>query len=366
MKAMRRQLAAPCAGRYTAPARACLMDHELDIESHPALENYLRASGRIAANETVRCRTLAGGVSSRAVMVERAGGEAWVLKQALAKLRVQADWFADPLRVHREAIGMHWLARLAPAGSIVPLVFEDERHHLIAMQAVPQPHENWKVMLLAGRLETGHVRQFAELLATVHRQSWRRRDEVAGTFDDRSFFESLRIEPYYRYSAAQVPQAAAFMERLIERTRATRLALVHGDYSPKNVLVHEGRLVLLDHEVIHWGAPGFDVGFALTHLLSKAHHLPRWRREFARAAAQFIQLYLAGLEDVPWRAQVIEQAAGHALGCLLARVAGRSPLEYLSGDERARQREAVLRLMRDRPGLEGLVEAFVERIDGCR
>jgi aminoglycoside phosphotransferase (APT) family kinase protein len=245
----------------------------LDIERHEDLIAYLRATGRIAADETPQVRTLAGGVSNRTVLVKRASGEAWVLKQALAKLRVKVDWFSDPSRIRREALGLHWLQQLAPPGTITPLVFEDEQRHLLAMQAVPEPHENWKTMLLAGRGHMPHVSQFAGLLATIHARSAQSPNPLREIFDDRRFFESLRLEPYYAYSAEQVPGAAEFLRRLIADTRERRLALVHGDYSPKNVLVRDGRLVLLDHEVIHWGDPMFDLGFALTHLLSKAHHL---------------------------------------------------------------------------------------------
>src|SRR5690349_9401622 len=128
----------------------------LDAEDPAALLAYLRASGRIGPDETPAIRTLAGGVSNRTVLVERspAGGlaagsdEAWVIKQALPKLRVKVDWFSDPARVHREALGLRWLERLAPPGTITPLMFEDREHHLIAMEAVPRPHENLKDLLL--------------------------------------------------------------------------------------------------------------------------------------------------------------------------------------------------------------------------
>src|SRR3954469_24322059 len=121
----------------------------LDIEQPDALAAYLRASGRVGADEPLRIRTLAGGVSNKTVLIERASGEAWVLKQALAKLRVNVDWFSDPARIAREALGLWHLPQISPPGTITPLIFEDLPNHLLAMVAVPQPHENWKTMLLA-------------------------------------------------------------------------------------------------------------------------------------------------------------------------------------------------------------------------
>jgi aminoglycoside phosphotransferase (APT) family kinase protein len=331
----------------------------LDIEQPDQLLAYLRRGGHLASGEAIAMRVLAGGVSNRAVLVERQGGEAWVLKQALARLRVAVDWFSSPERIHREALGLRWLARLAPSGATVPLIFEDHAEHILAMAAVPQPHENWKSMLLRGELDLGHVAQFARLLGAVHRAASGHAD-VAAAFDDRSFFESLRVEPYYSYTAGQAPTAAAFYHELIAQTRSRRLTLVHGDYSPKNVLVYQGRLILLDHEVIHYGDPAFDLGFSLTHLLSKAHHVDGRRASFAEAAAHYWQTYGDTLGNVGWRADLERWAVHHTLGCLLARVAGRSPLEYLDAGERARQRDAVFALISRPPAtVEELVERFV-------
>jgi aminoglycoside phosphotransferase (APT) family kinase protein len=337
---------------------------EVDIEQPAALTDYLRATGRVAAEEALSIRVLAGGVSNKTVLVERSNGEAWVLKQALPKLRVKVNWFSDPARIGCEALALRWLPKLAPERAITPLIFEDPAQHLLAMAAVPQPHENWKAMLLAGKVFPRHVRQFGRLLGTVHRAAYERRDELAPLFDDRSFFESLRVEPYYAYTATQVPASAEFYEKLIRDTRASRVTLVHGDYSPKNVLVPRGgRLVLLDHEVIHWGDPAFDLGFALTHLLSKAHHLPPYRDAFAESATSFWDSYGTALGDVPWRPGLEHRAARHTLACLLARVAGRSPLEYLNGEERERQIPAVLRMIERAPEqIPALVTQFVESL----
>lgn len=325
------------------------MSDALDIEHPDQLIEYLHATARIAPDETPRCVTLAGGVSNRTVLVERTSGAAWVLKQALQKLRTKADWFCDPARIEREAAGLRWLERLAPPGTITPLVFEDPAHHLLAMEAVPQPHENWKSMLLDGQEDLDHARQFGELLATVHRESSARADELGPVFADRSFFEQLRIEPYYSYSSANVPASAAFYDALIADTRAARLAVVHGDYSPKNVLVRAGRLVLLDHEVIHWGDPAFDVGFALTHFLSKARHLRPHREKLLALARTFWDTYRTGILTTPWRREVEARVVRHTLGCLLARVAGRSPLEYLTDSDRSDQRADAVEWMRHLP-----------------
>lgn len=340
------------------------MSGTLDIEDFAALLTYLRATGRIGRAEAPRLTNLAGGVSNRTVLLERESGESWVLKQALERLRVAVDWHSDPRRVEREALGMQRLFDIAPPGAITRLVFVDPAPHLLAMEAVARPHENWKNMLLAGRLESDHVRQFAELLAAIHRAGHERREQFAREFEDRGFFESLRIEPYYLYSARRLPFAANFIERLAAETRATRQTLVHGDYSPKNVLVRGGRLVLLDHEVIHFGDGAFDLGFALTHLLSKANHLRQRRGDFTDAARSFWLNYIRSVGSVPGTSELEGRAVRHALACLLARCVGRSPLEYLDPQAAARQVNAVTSMIGAPPScVPKLIEEFVARLE---
>ena len=338
----------------------------MDIERADALRAYLLEKGVLTDGENVSMTVLKGGVSNRTVLVEREG-DAWVLKQALAKLRVAVDWYSSPERIHREAAGMRFLKRFAPAGSVTPLVFEDETEHVLAMEAVPQPHENWKTMLLQGDLQCGHVRQFATLLGYVHRNAFLANEasgEVAEAFADRNYFEDLRLEPYYLYTAERVPEAADFLNALVEDTRKRPFTLVHGDYSPKNVLVHKDKLILLDHEVIHFGDPAFDVGFGTTHLLSKAHHLPKMRKAFAEAAVDFWTQYRRTLGELPFAASLETYAVRHTLGCLLARVAGRSPLEYLDDEEKGRQKRVVLDFMKDEPSsVPQLVHRFTKGLD---
>ncbi len=336
----------------------------MDIEQHEELLDYLKRAKRVATDERPLMRTLAGGVSNRTVLVERSSGESWVIKQALAKLRVSVDWFSDPARIEREATGLRWLVKLAPPGTITPLVFEDRAHHLLAMRAVPQPHDNWKTLLLGGEIILDYAEQFGRLLGTIHHRADELREQVAPAFDDQSFFESLRIEPYYSFTATQIPAAAPFIKELIDETRRLRITLVHGDYSPKNILVHHGKLMLLDHEVVHFGDPAFDIGFSLTHLISKAHHLAQRRDDLMAATLAYWTAYLSTVANLEWTAKLEDRAVRHALACLLARVAGRSPLEYLSERERTRQQMAALDLMRKPPAtVINLLHGFMQKVN---
>ncbi len=335
----------------------------MDFERPDQLVHYLRQHGHIGTDETPVVEPLPGGVSNRTFRVRRRDGECWVIKQALAQLLVPTAWFSSPSRNHAEAMALRWLPKLAPADTIPGLVFEDAENHLLAMLAVPEPSQNWKTLLLKGQLEEEHVRQFGALLGCIHCGSSERKAELLPIFQDRSFFESLRLEPYYAYTASQLDEAAPFLNDLVQETRQHRDCLVHGDYSPKNVLIHAGRLVLLDHEVIHFGEPAFDLGFSLTHLLSKAHHLRAQRRRFLEAAQLYWKSYLQAVAPFHQNADFESRVAKHTLACLLARVAGRSTLEYFNAHQRRVQKEVVFDLITNPgPNIAGVMDRFVSAL----
>jgi 5-methylthioribose kinase len=203
---------------------------ELDIEDFDALREYLRARGVV--QEPGQFRHLRGGVSNRTVRITWADGQDWVLKQALGKLRVKADWFSNPDRILVEARALRWLNRFALPGSTPAFVFEDPANHLMAMQAVPDGHENWKSMLLSGGVRSELFEEFGSLLGSIHARS-AECPETCQAFEDTTYFRSLRLEPYYLYTTQQVPAAASFLRKLAEDTLRHKLSMVHGDFSPK-------------------------------------------------------------------------------------------------------------------------------------
>lgn len=330
----------------------------IDIEDESQLLPYLY--GRfpvLSATSTppseCSVSVLSGGVSNRTVRVAAGSRRAWVFKQALDKLRVPVDWYCSPDRIHREALGMELLTEILGPDRVPTLVFEDRDNNLLAMTAVQEPFENWKAMLLAGRLERRHVRQFARMLAALHSGGVRRSERLPQELFDLTYFWNLRLEPYYRYSGEQVPIAESFLSELIESYEDARATIVHGDFSPKNILIRRNRSILLDHEVIHYGDPAFDLGFSLTHLLSNAHLLDRRRSDYLGAARSYWNQYRRALTPAAverFGAGFERRVVEHTMGCLLARVVGRSQLEYLGPEKRERQGSIVARMIEKRPG----------------
>ena len=230
---------------------------EFDIEDFDALRHYLTLRGHIESGETVSFKKLCGGVSNRTVRVTWANGQGWAMKQALAKLRVEVDWFSSPDRIGVEAKALRWLNCSAPPGTTPAFIFEDAANYLMAMEAIPEEHENWKSVLLSGQIAPHHFELFGLLLGAIHRKSSEAGAEVCETFADTTYFENLRLDPYYRYTAQKVPVAAKFLNTLAQETLCHKNSLVHGDFSPKNTLLYRGRIDSAGLRSVSLRRPGF-------------------------------------------------------------------------------------------------------------
>ena len=289
------------------------------------------------AGEAWRVRMLGGGVSNLVLLAESATRR-WVFKQALGRLRVAEEWLADPARIHREAAAMRALAPLPLGGSVPAVVFEDRENFIYAMEAAPDGVEDWKTRLMRGERDERVARQAARMLAALAQRTaggarWHQE------FGDQHCFKQLRLDPYYRFTADRHPDLREAFEEAIALAQRP-LGMVHGDFSPKNLLVAPGGgVTLIDFEVVHFGDPAFDAAFLLNHLLLKG----------ARTLGLVCAGELRGFET----AAVIRH-----LGCLhLARVDGKSPAEYLTETQRVKVRAAARELIRHPP--KTIEEIFV-------
>jgi tRNA A-37 threonylcarbamoyl transferase component Bud32 len=310
------------------------------------LIHRLRQRGVVPANGVVRAELLSGGVSGD-VAALHADGVDLVAKRALARLRVAEEWLARPERSLTEAAALREADRLRP-GAVPPVVDVDPDTCTIVIGHAPNSWRNWKSDLLDRRADPGVAAELGRCLAGWHGGTTARR---GAAFDDTSVFVQLRIDPFHRTVAARHPDVANRVEAVVDRMLATRTCLVHGDFSPKNVLVGDGRLWVLDWEVAHRGDPVFDLAFLLTHLLLKAIHQPARRAAYRHCADAFLDTY-GHIEDPAYLAAQI--------GCLLlSRVDGKSPAEYLTASGRSRARRLAREiLMREPRGVAELWDAL--------
>lgn len=333
-------------------SRFSLSMEKLLLDATNAIE-YLRSRGELTPGELAQARALSGGVSNMVIHVARQGSDDLVLKQVRPQLNVAEPWYCSVERIWREVDVLCICSTLlgenrtgAPLKAGVPrLLFTDRENYLYAMSAAPAGHVVWKHELLSGVARGEAALACGTLLGTLHARSWHNA-ALARQLDDRQFFYDLRLDPYYRQIADFHQDLAPDIERLIESVCRERHCLVHGDFSPKNLLVHEDRLLLIDFEVGHYGDPAFDVGFFLSHLVLKAfYHAPDSRPLFDLIDS-FWSGYGAAMEDLVSPDEfdaLVRRGIQNLAGCTLARLDGKSRIDYLRDDAR---REAVRELCR--------------------
>lgn len=271
---------------------------------------------------TVHETPLDGGVSSDIRTISTPQGTQ-VVKRALAKLKVEAEWFSDPARSSVEVEGLRAIAMLLGQAHAPKVLWVDETAHQFAMELIDPRFRNWKQKLLNGDVDIANAAAAGRLLGQLHVRS---SDDpsLAARFASTGPFVELRIRPFFERIARRNPALAPSIVEIVQDLRATRSALVHGDYSPKNLLVDGHDAVILDCEVAHWGDPRFDVAFCLAHLLLKMFR----RTDSAPALLSGILTFLG--EYRRGGPAVLDRRFVGQLGCLLlARLEGDSPVDYL-------------------------------------
>jgi aminoglycoside phosphotransferase (APT) family kinase protein len=316
------------------------------IETVNLIES-LRRMDLLKVGEPARLTPLTGGVSSDISLVE-VNGRRFCVKRALPRLKVAAFWEAPVGRNAAEAAYMRAVARWLPHA--VPRVLgEDAKAGWFAMDYLaPEDHPLWKSQLLAGIVEPDFAAAVGSDLAIVHARSAADRS-IPAAFANDDTFEAIRIEPYLRATGRAHPELASRFDELARTTLMTKRVLVHGDISPKNILQAPAGPVFLDAECAWFGDPAFDLAFCLNHLLLKGAREGADRTRYNSAFSALARAYLAGVD---WEsAGGLEARAAALLPALfLARVDGKSPVEYLTREsERAAVRRCAEPLVADPP-----------------
>lgn len=308
----------------------------------PELVAFAREAGLLGAEETGVWTPLTGGVSSDIWRLD-ADGRSVCVKRALAQLKVAADWRVPVARNLYEWRWIETVWRAVPGATPEPLAMDAARG-AFAMAFLPAADfPLWKKQLLDGDVRVATARDVGILLGRIHALS-AADPALATRFPTDDLFHALRLEPYLLATAARHPNLAPRLEALVQRTAQTKRALVHGDVSPKNILVGAMGPVLLDAECAWWGDPAFDLAFCLNHLLLKCIVAPQAREELRASFTAMAGAYLAQVDWEP-RAEIEGRVATLLPALLLARVDGKSPVEYL-GDQAERVRDAALAMLR--------------------
>lgn len=298
------------------------------LRNQEILQSLVQA-GILKDEQEVSFEALSGGVSSDIWKVTR-GDTVFCVKKALAKLKVEADWFA-PVERNRYEVAWYTIAGKIVPGAAPKVIAHDEKAMLFAMEYLDaSSHKLWKNELRDGRPDPVFSAEVGRRLSRIHAGTAGDKT-IATQFPPNEIFQAIRLEPYLEATATKHPDLKDQLFALSRRTRETRLVMIHGDVSPKNILQGPGGPVILDAECACIGDPAFDLAFCLNHFLLKCLWTPGARDGFFACFDTMASSYLAG---VTWEsADLLEtRAAGLLPGLFLARVDGKSPVEYITAE----------------------------------
>lgn len=288
---------------------------------------------------------LKGGVSSDIFLVKD-GNQQYVVKQALHKLNVDDDWFADISRNENEQEFIKYLSSIR-TDSVPRLLYTNREHSFFVMEYLANDFRNWKKEMLNGTFHPGTAKRAAELLADIHATSWKD-ESLKKRFNKSENFYELRTEPYLVTTGNQHPNLRKLFHQEAERLKTHREAIVHGDFSPKNIMVKNDRMVLLDHEVAWFGDPAFDLSFFLNHLYLKMLFHYKKTSEIQDLTTLIWRSYFQKLGNDK-ESEMQNRVTRLLLMMMLARIDGKSPVEYLEDDQKEFVREFVNKHLSNRP-----------------
>lgn len=292
------------------------------LDSEKEVGRYLVNEQLLDSESEAEISRLTGGVSCRVWKVVSLKGR-WVLKQALEKLEVQADWFSDIERIHREHQAMEQIGLIIPDSNVPKVLHADYVNHVYMMTCAEEGAQTWKDLMMQGVFNKETAKSAAKTLSLIHSRSYLINDSLKEEFSNQKYFDQLRIDPFHRFLIQKYPELSKPVNRLIDELSMQKTCLVHGDFSPKNMLVkQDGEIVLIDFEVAHWGNPVFDLAYCLGHLMLKAWHLKKYE-EMLELIRSFLDHYTASVNNL----------LCHLGLMLLARMDGKSPVSYIQNDE---------------------------------
>ncbi|NBU93250.1 MAG: aminoglycoside phosphotransferase family protein [Actinobacteria bacterium] len=284
---------------------------------------YLIDKGVISAAEWAEVEVLTGGVSN-VVLAITTKEKKLVLKQALAELKVAEKWKADQRRAIVEANAIALFHKLSP-DQVPELIFLDAERFILILDRVPVGSTVWKSDLLAGVINPDVAGVLGKTLAKWHNFGESNKEARLQFMED-SLFEQLRIDPFYRFVAAKNKNLGPIINKLIAELEGDQTTIVHGDFSPKNIMVGmDEQVYILDFEVTHVGNPVFDLAFLVAHLLCKLFRTnePLDEKMLTASALRFINSY----KEIR---SISKSLSLHTGLIALARVEGKSPVNYLN------------------------------------
>ncbi len=279
----------------------------------------LRAMGLLAPGEAAHETPLRGrrgarvsrvALESRTVCVKRTG-------------EATPHGPASPGRAPHFGAEARWCraAQAIAPGSVPALLGEHPSGCALAMEDLPASEfPSWQSRLAAGQVEPWVAAEAAHLIGRIHAAT-AHNVAVRQQFEAHNAFFAERLAEIFERAAAANPDCAWELRRREGALATARVALVHGDLVPANILVGPRGPVLVDADCAHFGDPMADVASLLAELMVRQAAHAQLRRDYVACCEAFLRGYMAQIDwEMPEHAEarIAALVPAYVLGAILA------------------------------------------------
>ncbi len=322
-------------------------------------ENLLKILIRnniISENESISFEENISGISSKIFLINRKH-ERIVLKQSLKKFRIDKKINISIKRNLYEQDFINLANTFLEPGIIPKIIMSDRKNCFFIMTSASKNSVPWKELLLKGEVNFKIAKKVGAILANIHNNT-AYNAELQKRFKDNSVFIIGRITTGYLEVARQFLSVKDLILKIANRCLNTKRALVTADITPKNILVDNDNIMMIDHEGAHYGDPSFDLGIFIAHILLKSVYNIKIKKKYYKLIKIFWKSYLKGI--TVWDSSQMEKnVIENTIVMISARLFGKLPVEYLTGQEKeVLKRNIIDRNLYALTNLDDLINAF--------
>ena len=298
----------------------------------------------IKNEKIINVEPLKGGVSCEIYKVDTTTNS-YCIKKALKKLRVEKDWYADPIRSYYEYLWLKKTKKILPSSIPEVISYNRMKNYLIIEYLNMSRYSNLKEDLLKGKVDLDNLNKIAKKLLYIHKNL--KSNYNKKIFQTHNFnFIKLRINPYLLELNKTYPELKKYINETVNLLRNNQHTVIHADFTPKNILVSKNKQIILDAETANYGDPSFDIVSLINHLIIKLLFVNKNKKNFVLALKKIFNTYHS---NVTWeeKQDIIKRSLTLLPLMMLARVDGKSPVEYIKNNkEKNKLRRIALDLIK--------------------
>ena len=192
-------------------------------------------------------------------------------------------------------------------------------------------YKTLKELYFKNQINFNTIKSISGHLFKIHSSSSNNKTKEIFKKNNNNFYD-LRLDPYFNEVARVFPNLNNKIKKIQKEYKLNSITLVHGDFSPKNILIGQNKIIYIDAECSNFGDPVFDLVFFSNHLLIKSIYFKNKKNEFLKAFNLFYSNYLKNLskkQNKNYLSRILDMTPI----MLLARIDGKSPVEYINSNK---------------------------------